>query len=67
MADPGWPGQAWPEKRRAAVRRLPQLALTLSLAIVLVLPVFAEPTKIKVDGAAIKGYITFLASDVRLL
>jgi Zn-dependent M28 family amino/carboxypeptidase len=43
--------------------RLSRLALTSSLAAVLVLPVFAEPTKIKVDGTAIKGYITYLASD----
>jgi Zn-dependent M28 family amino/carboxypeptidase len=43
--------------------RLPGLALALGLAFVLVLPVFAEPTRIKVDGAAIKGYITYLASD----
>jgi Zn-dependent M28 family amino/carboxypeptidase len=43
--------------------RLSRLALACSLAVVLVLPVFAEPTKIKVDGSAIKGYITYLASD----
>jgi hypothetical protein len=43
--------------------RLPGLALALGLAVVLVLPVFAEPTRIKVDGSAIKGYITSLASD----
>jgi hypothetical protein len=43
--------------------RLSRLALASSLAAVLVLPVFAEPTKIKVDGAVIKGYITYLASD----
>jgi hypothetical protein len=42
---------------------LSRLALVCSLAVVLVLPVFAEPTKIKVDGAVIKGYITYLASD----
>ena len=46
--------------------RLPRLALSCSLAIVLVLPVFAEPTKIKVDGAVIKGYVTYLASDAGL-
>ena len=46
--------------------RLSRLALVCSLAIVLVLPVFAEPTKIKVDGAVIKGYITHLASDASL-
>ena len=46
--------------------RLPGLALALCLAVVLVLPVFAEPTKIKVDGAVIKGYITHLASDASL-
>jgi len=43
--------------------RLSRLALACSLAIVLALPVFAEPTKIKVDGAVIKGYITHLSSD----
>ena len=43
--------------------RLSRLALACSLAIVLALPVFAEPTKIKVDGSIIKGYITQLASD----
>jgi hypothetical protein len=43
--------------------RFPVLALALGLAAVFVLPVFAEPTKIKVDGVAIKGYITSLASD----
>ena len=43
--------------------RLSRLALASSLAVVLVLPVFAEPTKIKVDGTVIKGYITYLASD----
>ncbi|MFO7691696.1 MAG: M20/M25/M40 family metallo-hydrolase [Vicinamibacterales bacterium] len=43
--------------------RLSRLALACSLAIVLALPVFAEPTKIKVDGSIIKGYITHLASD----
>jgi Zn-dependent M28 family amino/carboxypeptidase len=43
--------------------RLSRLALVCSLAVVLVLPVFAEPTRIKVDGSAIKGYITSLASD----
>ncbi|HSP91078.1 MAG TPA: M20/M25/M40 family metallo-hydrolase, partial [Vicinamibacterales bacterium] len=43
--------------------RLSRLALASSLAIVLALPVFAEPTKIKVDGAVIKGYITHLSSD----
>ena len=42
---------------------LSRLALACSLAVVLVLPVFAEPTKIKVDGSIIKGYITQLASD----
>ena len=46
--------------------RLSRLALACSLAIVLVLPVFAEPTKIKVDGTVIKGYITHLASDAAL-
>ena len=46
--------------------RLPGLALALGLAIVLVLPAFAEPTRIKVDGAVIKGYITHLASDASL-
>ena len=43
-----------------------RIALACCLAIVLVLPVFAEPTKIKVDGAVIKGYITYLASDAGL-
>jgi len=43
--------------------RLSRLALACSLAIVLALPVFADPTKIKVDGAVIKGYITHLSSD----
>ena len=43
--------------------RLSRLALACSLAVVLALPVFAEPTKIKVDGSVIKGYITQLASD----
>jgi hypothetical protein len=43
--------------------RLSRLALVCSLAIVLVLPVFAESTKIRVDGSAIKGYVTYLASD----
>ena len=43
--------------------RLSRLALACSLAVVLALPVFAEPTKIKVDGAVIKGYITHLSSD----
>ena len=46
--------------------RLSRLALASSLAVVLVLPVFAEPTKIKVDGSVIKGYITYLASDASL-
>jgi hypothetical protein len=46
--------------------RLARLALACSLAVVLVLPVFAEPTKIKVDGSVIKGYITYLASDAGL-
>jgi len=45
---------------------LPRLVLACSLALVLVLPVFAEPTKINVDGSAIKGYITYLASDASL-
>ena len=45
---------------------LSRLALTGSLAVVLALPVFAEPTKIRVDGSAIKGYITQLASDAGL-
>jgi len=43
-----------------------RIALACSLAIVLVLPLFAEPTKIKVDGAVIKGYITYLAADTSL-
>jgi hypothetical protein len=43
-----------------------RIALACGLAIVLVLPLSAEPTKIKVDGAVIKGYITYLASDASL-
>jgi len=40
-----------------------RLALALGLAAALVLPLSAEPAKIKVDGNLIKGYITYLASD----
>jgi hypothetical protein len=43
-----------------------RIALSCGLAIVLVLPLLAEPTKIKVDGAVIKGYITYLAADTSL-
>jgi hypothetical protein len=43
-----------------------RIALACGLAVVLVLPLSAEPTKIKVDGAVIKGYITYLASDASL-
>jgi len=45
------------------LQNAPRLALALGLAVVLALPVFAAPTKIRVDGSAIKGYITHLASD----
>ena len=41
-------------------------ALAICLAALLLVPVFAEPTKIKVDGNIIKGYITQLASDAGL-
>jgi len=41
----------------------PRIALACCLALVLIAPVVAEPTKIKVDGNVIKGYITYLASD----
>jgi len=43
--------------------RVPRLALALAFAAALTLPLSAEPTKIKVDGNLIKGYITHLASD----
>jgi hypothetical protein len=43
-----------------------RIALACCLAIVLIAPVFAEPTKIRVDGTVIKGYITSLASDANL-
>ena len=43
--------------------RLSRLALALGLATALVLPLSAEPTKVKVDGSLIKGYITYLAAD----
>ncbi len=33
-------------------------ALATCLAALLLVPVFAEPTKLKVDGTLIKGYIT---------
>ncbi|MCX6537673.1 MAG: M20/M25/M40 family metallo-hydrolase [Acidobacteria bacterium] len=38
-------------------------ALAVCLAIVVSVRTTAEPTKIKVDGKIIKGYITFLAAD----
>ena len=38
-------------------------ALAVCLAVVVSVRITAEPTKIKVDGAIIKGYITFLAAD----
>ena len=41
-------------------------ALAVCLAALLLVPVLAEPTKIKVDGNIIKGYITYLASDAGL-
>jgi hypothetical protein len=41
-------------------------ALAICLASLLLVPVFAEPTKVKVDGNIIKGYITQLASDASL-
>jgi hypothetical protein len=46
--------------------RLTRVALACGLAFALIPSVFAEPTKIKVDGAVIKGYITYLASDAGL-
>ena len=46
--------------------RVLRLALALAFAAALVLPLSAEPTKIKVDGNLIKGYITYLASDASL-
>ncbi len=43
-----------------------RFALYLCLTALLVAPVFAQPTTIKVDGNVIKGYITSLASDASL-
>src|SRR5512139_4255716 len=40
-----------------------RLGLALGLAAAIVLPLSAEPAKVKVDGNLIKGYITYLASD----
>lgn len=49
--------------RRSTVLRA---AMAVCLAVLLLVPVFAEPTKVKVDGNLIKGYITYLASDASL-
>lgn len=44
-------------------RHLFRLGLAVCLAALLIVPVLAGPTSIKVDGNIIKGYITHLASD----
>jgi hypothetical protein len=48
---------------RLTVRRI---AVIACFAAALIVPVFAQPTSIKVDGKIIKGYITYLASDASL-
>ncbi len=48
---------------RLNVRRT---AVLVCFTALLIAPVFAQPTSIKADGAAIKSYITYLAGDASL-
>jgi Peptidase family M28/PA domain len=48
---------------RLTVRRF---AVLLCFTALLIAPVFAQPTNIKVDGKIIKSYISYLASDASL-
>ncbi len=48
---------------RLNVRRF---AVLSCFAVLLIVPVFAQSTPIKVDGKVIKGYITYLASDAAM-